>query len=318
MKIVVLDGFTLNPGDLSWEELESFGEVTIYNRTQPELILTRAEGTEILFTNKTPFSAKVIENLPNLQYIGVLATGFDVVDIEAAKKHKVVVTNIPTYGTDSVAQMVFALLLELCIHVGEHNKAVQKGDWATNKDFCFWNYPLRELAGKTMGIIGYGRIGQRVSEIARAFGMQVAIYDLLKEERKESKDLQWVELPELLSNSDVISLHCPLTPNNQGIINNETLKLMKKSALLINTARGKLIVEEDLAEALNNGLIAGAGLDVLSVEPPQKGNPLLHATNCIITPHIAWATKEARSRLLQIALENLKAFLNGSPVNVVN
>jgi len=318
MKIVVLDGFTLNPGDLSWEELETLGEVTIHERTPPELILSRAEGAEIILTNKTPLRSEVIAQLPKLRYIGVLATGFDVVDLEAAKKQNVVVTNVPAYSSDSVAQMVFALLLELSIHVGEHSAAVRKGNWSACKDFCFWIHPLHELAGKTMGIIGYGRIGKRVAEIAEVYGMHVLIHDVVKVESNETGTPQWVELPELFRKSDVISLHCPLTADTQGMINKETLKLMKKSAFLINTARGKLIVEEDLAEALNKGMIAGAGLDVLSVEPPGKDNPLLQAVNCIITPHIAWATKEARIRLLRIAVDNIKAFLKGCPVNVVN
>lgn len=318
MKIVVLDGFTLNPGDLSWEELKKLGELTVYDRTPRELILERSAVAEILFTNKTPLNAETLAKLPEVKYIGVLATGYNVVDIKAAKEHGVIVTNIPTYGTYSVAQMVFALLLELCHNVREHSDAVKSGAWTRSLDFCFWNHPLIELAGKTMGIIGFGRIGRQVAKIADAMGMKVIAHDSYKGNDPGFKDFRWAEIDEVLSEADVISLHCPLSPETERMINKDTLKKMKASAFLINTSRGGLVVDADLAEALNNRLIAGAALDVLSVEPSSSDNPLLTAENCIITPHIAWATKEARSRLMGTAMQNLKDFLAGNPVNVVN
>ena len=318
MKIVVLDGYTLNPGDLSWEGLKKLGDLTVYDRTPVEHILERSKGAEILFTNKVPLGEDIFSQLPELKYVGVLATGYNVVDVEAAKKRNITVTNIPAYGTMSVAQMSFALLLELCNHVQEHSDAVHNGDWTHCEDFCFWKHPLIELADKTMGIIGFGRIGQQVADIAAAFGMNVIAYDISKSCQSHRKNFKWAELDELLREADVVSLHCPLFPGTKGIINTNSLSKMKKSAFLINTSRGHLVVDEDLAEALNNGVIAGAGLDVLSVEPPNEDNPLLKARNCIITPHIAWATKEARARLMNIAADNLKAFLEGEPVNVVN
>ena len=318
MKIVVLDGYTLNPGDISWKEIISLGDVVIYDRTPAELILERSKGAEIIFANKTPLSDQLFAQIPELKYVGVLATGYNVVDIEAAKKRNIVVTNIPTYGTTSVTQMTFALLLELCQHVQAHSTAVHQGDWVNCKDFCFWNFPLIELAGKTIGIIGFGRIGQQVADVAAAFGMKVIGFDNYKSDQSHRRNFQWAKLDELLRESDVVSLHCPLFTATKGIINKESIKKMKKTALLINTSRGPLVVDEDLTEALNNGIIAGAGLDVLSVEPPKADNPLLCAKNCIITPHISWATKEARVRLMDIAADNLKAFLNGNPVNVVN
>lgn len=317
MKIVVLDGYTLNPGDLSWDALKELGDVSIYDRTPVEQILERSRGVEILFTNKTPLTRDIIEQLPELKYIGVLATGYNVVDLEAASDSSIIVTNIPTYGTQSVAQMTFALLLELCHHVQNHSNAVKAGDWSQCKDFCFWNNPLIELADKTMGLIGFGRIGQQVADIAQAFGMKVIAYDSYKSDQSQRKNFKWVELDELLAESDVVSLHCPLFPETKGIINMTNLKRMRKSAFLLNTSRGPLIVDEDLAEALNTGVIAGAGLDVLSVEPPPQGNPLFSAKNCLITPHISWATKEARTRLMSTAVENLRSFLTGNPVNIV-
>jgi glycerate dehydrogenase len=318
MKIVVLDGFTLNPGDLNWDGLKELGETEIYDRTPAELIVERAKGAEILFTNKTLLGEEIFSQLQDLKYIGVLATGYNVVDIEAAKKRNIPVVNIPTYGTSSVAQMVFALVLELCHHVQDHSTAVMAGTWSESKDFCFWNYPLIELAGKTMGIIGFGRIGQTVADIAEAFGMKVLGYDNYKSDQSHRKNFKWVELPELLEQSDFVSLHCPLFNETRGLINKDTLKKMKNTAFLINTSRGPLIVDKDLADALNNGVIAGTGLDVLSVEPPKKDNPLFSAKNCLITPHISWATKEARFRLMDIAVENLAEFLKGNPINVVN
>jgi len=318
MKIVVLDGYTLNPGDLSWENLNKLGDLTIYEHTPFDMTVERAKGAQIVFTNKTPLGENELAQLPELKYIGVLATGYNIVDIEAARKRGIVVTNIPTYGTKSVAQMTFALLLEMTQHVQHHSDAVHNGEWTNCRDFCFWKYPLIELEGKTMGIIGFGRIGQAVADIASAFGMKVLGYDKVKSDQSHRSNFKWAELDELLSESDVVSLHCPLFPDTKGIINAENLRKMKKTAFLINTSRGPLIVDEDLADALNNGVIAGAALDVLSVEPPKEDNPLLSAKNCIITPHISWATKEARSRLMDIAVDNLNMFLKGNPVNVVN
>ena len=318
MKIVVLDGFTLNPGDLNWEGLNALGEVTLYDRTPADKIIEMAKGFEIVITNKTPITRETIDALPEMKYIGLLATGYNVVDVDYAREKGIPVTNIPSYGTSSVAQMTFALLLELCHHVYQHSMAVMKGDWTNCRDFCFWNYPLVELAGKTIGVIGFGRIGQQVADIATAFGMNILANDQNKCDQSHRKNFKWAELDELLENSDVISLHCPLFENTRGIINKNTLGKMKKSAFLINTSRGPLVVEADLAEALNNGGIAGAGLDVLAVEPPKDDNPLLKARNCLITPHISWATREARARLMDIAVENIKSYLGGNPANVVN
>ncbi len=318
MKIVVLDGYTLNPGDLSWEGFEKLGELTVYDRTSVDQIRERAKESEILLTNKTPLGAKEFSELPKLQYIGVLATGFNVVDLETAKQREVVVTNIPTYGTRSVAQMTFALLLELCHHVQEHSTAVRNGAWSRCRDFCFWNNPLVELADKTMGIIGFGRIGEQTADIAAAFGMKVIAHDSFQSDQSHRKQFKWSSLEGLLAESDVVSLHCPLLLETTGIINSHTLAMMKSSAFLINTSRGPLIEDQDLANALNNGVIAGAGLDVLSEEPPRRVNPLINAKNCIITPHISWATKEARARLMDIAVDNLSQYLTGNAVNVVN
>lgn len=317
MKIVVLDGYTLNPGDLSWEPLKEFGEVILYDRTPKEMILERSKGAEILLTNKTPLSAETIAQLPELKYIGVLATGYNVVGVKAAEERGIIVTNIPTYGTYSVAQMVFALLLELCHHVQDHSNAVRNGEWSGCVDFCFWNYPLIELEGKTMGIIGFGRIGRQVANIAHAMGMRVLAYDSFRGNDPEIKSFKWAEIKEVLMESDVISLNCPLFLETANLINKENLSLMKPSAFLINTSRGGLVVDLDLAEALNQGQIAGAALDVLSIEPPRPDNPLFNAKNCLITPHIAWATREARNRLMGTAVKNLKDFMAGVPKNVV-
>ena len=311
MKIVILDGYTENPGDLSWEGLEKLGELTVYEHTQPQDILSRIADAEVILTNKTPISAQTIDAKPNLKYIGLLATGFNVVDIDAAKRRGIVVANIPTYGTTAVAQYVFALLLEICHHVGHHNQAVQEGRWTACRDFCFWDYPLIELAGKTMGIIGYGRIGRATAQIARAFGMKVVAYDAF------ATGEELVSLDELLSQSDVISLHCPLTRENTGLINRDTLAKMKDGAIIINTARGPLINEPDLREALLSGKVLGAALDVVAVEPIQSDNVLLGLDNCLITPHIAWAPKESRQRLMDVAVENVAAFLAGQPINNV-
>lgn len=318
MKIVVLDGYTLNPGDLSWETLQAIGEVTIYDRTSAEEILERSSGAEILLTNKTPIRADVIAQLDNLKYIGVLATGYNVVDSDAAKSKGVIVTNVPAYGTDSVVQMTFALILELTQHVQAHSDSVFAGKWAESKDFCYWNFPLFELAGKTIGIIGFGTIGQKVADVATAFGMQVLGNSRNQNGQSHRNNFQWASIPEILEKSDVISIHCPLTKETESLINKDNLLKMKRSAFLINTSRGPIVVDDDLAEALNEGIIAGAGIDVLSVEPPSKDNPLFSAKNCIITPHIAWATKEARERLLAIAVENIRNYLVNKAMNIVN
>ena len=317
MKIVVLDGYTLNPGDLSWDRLKASGDLMVYDYTEKSDIHARAVGAEILFTNKTPLTAEMMDQLPGLRYIGVLATGYNVVDVKAAAERGIIVTNIPTYGTNSVAQMVFALLLEMCHHVQLHSDAVFNSEWTNNRDFCFWKTPLIELSGKTIGIIGYGRIGRQVAQIADAFGMRVLAYDKIQGQGSDLPSFAWAPLDELLRQSDVISLHCPLFPDTAGLINQTSIAMMKSSALLINTSRGGLIVDQDLADALNSGRIAGAALDVLSVEPPPADNPLLHAKNCLITPHISWATAEARSRLMDIAVDNLNSFLDGKPVNVI-
>ncbi len=317
-KIVVLDGYTLNPGDISWGNLENLGDLTVYDRTPEEKIVERIGDAEIVFTNKTPLTKETFGKLPQLEYVGVLATGYNVVDVEAAKAMDVVVANVPTYGTTAVGQFVFALLLEMCHHVWEHNEAVKEGAWAESPDFTFWDYPLIELTGKIMGIIGFGKIGQRTSQIAQSFGMDVLAYDEYQNKDLESPTMKYVELEELLENSDVISLHCPLFESTKGIINKDSIAKMKDGVIIINTSRGPLIVEEELAEALNDGKVAGFAADVLAVEPPQMDNPLLRAKNTIITPHIAWAPKESRQRLMNTAIKNLEKFLGGNPVNVIN
>ncbi len=318
IKIVVLDGYTLNPGDLSWAELEILGSLTVHERTSPDHILERVHDATIILTNKVPLSGSLLRQLSNLKYIGLLATGYDVVDVRTAQEIGVLVTNIPTYGTKSVAQMVIAQLLSLCQHVESHSDAVKAGRWTASPDFCFWDYPLIELDGKIMGIVGFGRIGHQVGRIAAALGMKVQAHDRTQAMVTDIDDFKWVELPELLKTSDVISLNCPLVPETAGLINKETLRLMKSSAFLLNASRGGLVVDDDLAAALNSDQIAGAALDVLSTEPPESDNPLLFAKNIIITAHIAWATREARQRLMAIAIENIKAFLNNHPQNVVS
>lgn len=317
MKIVVLDGYTLNPGDLSWDGFKEYGDIAIYDRTPENMIIERAGMAEIVLTNKTPLSSETIKLLPSLKYIGVLATGYNIVDIEAANNQGIVVTNIPAYGTASVTQMTFALLLELCHHVQRHSDAVMDGSWSASSDWCFWDHPLIELQDKTIGIIGFGNIGQRTADIAAAFGMRIIAHDRNEIDQSHRKNFRWSNLPGLFKESDVITLHCPLTPETRGIINKTSLSMMKGTAFLINTARGPLVIEEDLAAALNNGIIAGAGLDVLSLEPPESSNPLFSARNCLITPHISWATLEARNRLMDIAVANLKSYLKGNPANVV-
>lgn len=317
MKIVVLDGYTLNPGDLTWEGLEKLGELMVYDRTPEDKIVERIGDAEIIFINKVKITREILEQT-NVKYIGVLATGYNVVDLDAAKQKGVLVSNIPTYGTASVAQMVFALLLEICHHVGAHDAAVKRGDWTNKTDFCFWNYPLIELAGKTMGILGYGRIGQTTGALAQAFGMNVLAYNQHPNRSLESDTLRFVGLDELFSESDVISLHCPLLDSTEGIINKSSIAKMKDGVILINTSRGPLIVEADLAEALNSGKVYAAGVDVVSEEPIAADNPLLNVKNIFITPHIAWAPIESRERLMNIAVENLKSYMNGNPENIVN
>jgi glycerate dehydrogenase len=317
-KIVILDGHTLNPGDLDWNALKKLGELVVYDRTDPGQVVTRCEGAEIIFTNKTPLGEEVLRQLPSLKYIGVLATGYNVVNSAVAGEMGIVVTNTPGYGTASVAQMVFALLLELCLHVQRHSDSVMEGKWSRSPDFCYWDFPLMELAGKTIGIIGMGNIGGKVAEIAAAFDMNVIGSGRRRTDQSQRRNFRWEELPELLGSSDVVSIHCPLFPETRGLINKGTLSLMKSTAFLLNTSRGPIIADQDLADALNNGVIAGAGIDVLSIEPPPMDNPLFKAKNCIITPHISWATKEARTRLMAIAIANLSAFMVGRPVNVVN
>lgn len=310
MKIIVLDGHTENPGDLSWEGLAKLGQLTVYEHTRTEEIIPRIADAPMVLTNKTPITRETMEACSALRYIGVLATGYNVVDVAAAKEKGIVVTNIPAYGTQAVAQFVFALLLELCHRVGHHNNAVQNGRWTNGRDFCFWDYPLMELAGKTMGLIGYGRIGKATADIARAFGMRVLAY-------KPSGGEGIVSLEEVLAHSDVLSLHCPLTADNAQMINRETIAQMKDGVMIINTARGALIDEADLSEALLSGKVRGAALDVVSAEPIEADHPLLGLDNCLITPHIAWASRESRQRLMDTAVENAAAFLKGHPVNDV-
>ena len=318
MKIVVLDGYTLNPGDLSWEGFESLGEVQVYNRTPAEKTVERIGDASVILTNKTAITKEILDQCPAIRYIGVLATGYNVVDVKAAAQRGIVVTNIPSYGTDAVAQYAFALLLELCHHVGLHDESVKAGEWEKCQDFCYWKTPLMELAGKTLGLIGFGRIGQKTGAIARAMGMKVLAYDRFQRPELENENCRYVSLEQLLAASDVISLHCPLLPETKGVINRDTISRMKDGVLIINTSRGDLVVEKDLAEALISGKVAGAAADVVSTEPIKGDNPLLKAPNMIITPHMAWGAKESRGRLMNQAVENLKAFLSGNPVNTVS
>lgn len=316
MNIVVLDGYTLNPGDLTWNELRALGRCEIFDRTPPAEVVARAGAAEIILTNKALLPAVTISQLPRLKYVGVLATGTNVVDLAAARARGVSVTNVPAYGTRSVAQATFALLLELTNRVGHHAAAVRAGRWTQNADWCFWDAPLIELDGLTLGIIGLGRIGKAVAELGQAFGMKVIGHSSSGKNAPPCVTL--VSLEEVFRASDVVSLHCPLTPQTQNLVNADHLRLMKPTALLLNTGRGPLVDEGALAEALNAGRLAGAGLDVLSTEPPAAGHPLLSARNCILTPHNAWGTQAARARLLRIAIENIRAFLAGAPINVVN
>ncbi|SQI43358.1 Glycerate dehydrogenase [Leminorella richardii] len=318
MKIVVLDGYTLNPGDISWSDLEKLGELTVYDRTPKDLIVERIGDADIALTNKTPIDAQTLAACASLKFIGVLATGYNIVDVKAAREKGIVVCNVPSYSTISVAQLSLALLLELCHHVGDHSTDVRAGGWSSSIDFCYWRSPLIELQGKTLGLIGYGQIGSAFAAVVTALGMNILVYTPSQNKKHERPGLSVVQLDRLLAESDVISLHCPLTADNTGMINRDTIAKMKDGVLLLNTARGALIVEQDLADALNSGKIAGAALDVLSTEPPAASNPLLKAKNCVLTPHIAWAPKEARLRLMAITVENLKRYAAGEPQNVVN
>lgn len=316
MKITILDGYSLNPGDLSWEPLKKFGDVTVYDRTAPAEIIERAKGSEVLLTNKVVLNEETLHELPGLKYVGVLATGYNVVDVAAAKKLGIVVTNIPAYSTMSVAQKVFALILAITDRVEHYAAENRDCRWSSNPDFCYWDTPLTELAGKTFGIVGLGHIGLAVAKIALAFGMNILAFTS-KEQEHLPDGVKKANIDTLFAESDVVSLHCPLTPDTNALVNTDRLKAMKPSAILINTGRGPLIDEQAVADALKEGRIAAFGADVLSTEPPASDNPLLSAPNAYITPHIAWATKEARTRLMKIAADNLNAFLQGNPVNNV-
>ena len=317
MKIVILDGYTENPGDLSWESLGKLGELTVYDRTPAEEIISRIGDAEVVITNKTPISRATMDACPNIRYIALLATGYNVVDVNAAKEKGIPVSNVPTYGTAAVGQFAIAMLLEICHHVAHHSDTVHAGKWNSCADWCYWDYPLIELDGKTMGIIGFGRIGQATGRIAKALGMKVLAYDSFQSDSGKAI-AEYVDLDTLLAASDVIALHCPLFPETEGIINKDTIAKMKDGVILLNNSRGPLIVEQDVADALNSGKIYAAGLDVVSTEPIRNDNPLLTAKNCIITPHISWAPKESRQRIMDCTVSNVAAFLAGNPVNVVN
>lgn len=323
MKIVVLDGYTLNPGDLTWDGLKALGDVTVYDRTTSDpaeaaLILERIGDAEAVFTNKTPLTREILTKAPKIKFIGVMATGFNVVDTAAAKEKGIPVCNVPIYGTAAVAQTAIALLLELCHHVGEHNRAVQKGDWIKCEDYSFWNYPLVELDGKTMGIIGLGRIGRATAKVAQAMGMKVLAYDEIQDKSLESPTLAYCPLDRLYAESDVVVLHCPQTPANKGMINKDAIAKMKDGVFIINNSRGSLIEEKDLVAALKSCKVAGAALDVISAEPMPTDTPLLGMENCIITPHLSWAPLASRGRLMHTLADNLKAYMAGKPINVVN
>lgn len=318
MKIVILDAYTTNPGDLSWEIFNEFGEVTAYDYTPEDLIVERCKDAEIVIDNKVVFTKEILDQLPKLKYIGMLSTGFNVIDTAAAKENGVTVCNVPTYSTSAVAQLTFALILEIYNQVGVHSEAVHNGEWTNCRDFCFQKTPLVELANKTIGLIGYGKIGSEVARIADAFSMNILCYVPSQKPQPNFRNFRFVSLEELAKNSDIVSLHCPLTPETTGIINEEFISLMKKNAIVINTSRGPAIDEKALSEALDSGRIAAAGVDVLSTEPPKADNPLLTCKNCFITPHIAWAGFETRERLVGVVYENLKSYLSGKPINIVN
>ena len=320
MKIVVLDGYTENPGDISWGPLEKLGEVAVYDRTsyvESDLIAERIGDAEVAVTNKTPISAATMDKCPNLKAVAVLATGYNVVDYEYAKGKGIPVMNVPVYGTDNVSQFAVSLLLEVCSHIGEHSRSVHAGEWASNVDWCYWHYPMIEVSGKTAGIIGLGRIGVNTAKILRAMNVNVIAFDAFQSEAGKAV-AEYVELDELLAKSDFIFLHCPLFPSTEGIINKDNIAKMKDGVILINNSRGPLVVEQDLADALNSGKVAAAAVDVVSTEPIKADNVLLGAKNCIITPHISWATKEARERIMQTTADNIEAFAKGEPANVVN
>ena len=317
MKIVILDGYTENPGDLSWEELGKLGDLTVYDRTPEPAIISRTGAAATGITNKPPLTRTTPDACPTIRYIAVLATGYNVVDIAAAKEKGIPVSNVPTYGTASVGQFAIAMLLEICHHVAHHSQTVYEGKWNACADWCYWDYPLIELDGKTMGIIGFGRIGQTTGKIAKAMGMKVLAYDSFPSESGKAI-AEYVDLDTLLASSDVVALHCPLFPETQGIINKDTIAKMKDGVILLNNSRGPLIVEQDVADALNSGKIYAAGLDVVSTEPIRNDNPLLKAKNCIITPHISWAPKESRQRIMDCTVPNVISFLNGAPANVGN
>ncbi len=320
MKIVILDGYTENPGDLSWNQIRKFGEIEIYDRTSYEdspLIAERVGDAEIVIVNKTPITKTTINKCPNIKLIAVLATGYNVIDYEYAKEKGIAVVNVPTYGTQIVGQYAVGLLMEICSHYGYHAETVKEGKWANNPDWCYWDYPMIELYGKTAGIIGLGKIGQSTARILNALDMNVIAYDAYQSEAGK-KVAEYVELDELLAKSDVIFLHCPLFPETEGIINAENISKMKDGVILINNSRGQLVVEQDLADALNSGKVYAAGLDVVSTEPIKEDNPLINAKNCMITPHISWAAKESRQRIMDITANNIEQFLKGEPVNVVN
>lgn len=320
MKIVILDGYTENPGDLSWDVLKEFGELTVYNRvsyTESPKIAQAVGDADIVITNKTPVSRETLEKCANVKLIAVLATGYNVVDCDFARERGIPVVNVPTYGTQIVGQYAVGLLLEICSHIGHHDRSVKEGKWENHPDWCYWDYPMIELAGKTAGIIGLGKIGQTTARILGAMDMKVLAYDAFQSESGKAV-AEYVELDELFAKSDVIFLHCPLFPSTAGIINRENIGKMKDGVILINNSRGQLVVEQDLADALNSGKVYAAGLDVVSTEPIRGDNPLLTAKNCIITPHISWAAKEARGRILETTAQNIRSFLDGNPVNVVN
>ena len=320
MKIVILDGYTENPGDLSWDALAQLGDLTVYDRTpltDEDAAIERIGDAEIVITNKTPITKKILDACPSIKYIAVLATGYNVIDCKAAREKGISVSNVPAYGTASVSQFSIALLLEICHHIGHHSASVHAGNWAANPDWCYWDYPLIELEGKTMGIIGFGRIGQAEGRVAKALGMTVLACDPYPSDSGRAI-AEYVGLDDLLARSDVISLHCNLTPENTGFINKDSIAKMKDGAILINNARGQLINEQDVADALNSGKLAAAGLDVVYTEPIKADNPLLAAKNCIITPHISWAPKESRQRIMDCTVSNVQSYLDGRPANVVN
>ena len=317
MNIVILDGYTIHPGDLSWKPIEALGELDAYDRTAPEDTFARSREAEVVITSKVVFDRGLIFKLEKLKYIGVIATGYNVIDCEAARERGITVTNVPDYCSESVAQMVLAHILELARRLGHHDRTVKEGRWTDNEDFCYWDYAQVELTGKTLGLVGCGNIGRKVASIARAFDMQVIAYDLYPSAPEELQ-IEFTDLDTVFRESDIVSLHCPLTAETEGLINRASLAAMKPTAFLVNTSRGPLVKDEELAEALNEGVIAGAGLDVLSVEPPPAGNPLFSAKNCHLSPHLAWASKEARERLIQLTADNIKAWMDGEPINVVN